>query len=251
MLLKPSKNIRGDLPLTPNNFYFTFQEFVITWLNIITYERHLYPTEAFEHRNSFNIRVPYNRHPRVQKWQTQLISDVMDDLVFKNTRKIKMVIYDEQTGEIEETYTIHLQEFLHVSRDYYDKEIKDLKTDWIMVYNEFRANLYTLITEIRRLKPLSNTGNSTLTSDNSTRSRPWAYNIVLETQNVSMNTNWVLDKPSEANILSKSDTSVSSSANSNGDQDDVNDDGKTLMTPLQFVDVGPIVFYSSIETRQR
>lgn len=78
----PKKKPDDSLPLTPNNLYFTFQQFLVTWINIITKERSIYPEESYEFRNSFNLQCPYNRHPDVTKWNDDLISDIMDDLCF-------------------------------------------------------------------------------------------------------------------------------------------------------------------------
>lgn len=226
----PKKKPDGSLPLTPNNLYFTFQQFLVTWINIITKERSIYPEESYEFRNSFNLQCPYNRHPDVTKWNDDLIGDIMDDLCFKKIKLISLIIFDKETEETIERYSLNMFEFLHTPKDYYDKQISGFQDlSWKLVYDEFRANLYSLLNKIRKLPSLTNDVD-----------RKLSYTIVLETQDVALNDNWILDNDGNND---KTDMNI------NNDNDDNNDNDIKLI-PLRNVDIGPILFYSSIEIKQ-
>lgn len=100
---------------------------------------------------------------------------------------------------------------------------------WKLVYDEFRANLYSLLNKIRKLPSLTNNVD-----------RKLSYTIVLETQDVALNDNWILDNDGNND---KTDMNI------NNDNDDNNDNDIKLI-PLRNVDIGPILFYSSIEIKQ-
>lgn len=100
---------------------------------------------------------------------------------------------------------------------------------WKLVYDEFRANLYSLLNKIRKLPRFTNNVD-----------RKLSYTIVLETQDVALNDNWILDNDGNND---KTDMNI------NDDNDDNNDNDIKLI-PLRNVDIGPILFYSSIEIKQ-
>lgn len=99
---------------------------------------------------------------------------------------------------------------------------------WKLVYDEFRANLYSLLNKIRKLPRLTNNVD-----------RKLSYTIVLETQDVALNDNWILDNDGNND---KTDMNI------NNDND--NNDNDIKLIPLRNVDIGPILFYSSIEIKQ-
>ncbi|GMM35336.1 hypothetical protein DASC09_026610 [Saccharomycopsis crataegensis] len=73
----------NNVPFTPQNLYFTLGEFILSWLNIISYHRKLYPPESFNANEltSFGIIVPMSRHPNVIKWQKDLVAEILELLV--------------------------------------------------------------------------------------------------------------------------------------------------------------------------
>jgi hypothetical protein len=92
-----------------------------------------------------------------------------------------------------------------------DYHDKPIDISLVQVVDQYRANLNSFISEIRTLKP-------------STKQPKW--DVAIETKGLAMNEDWILDHNIDNECI---------------DMDSV--------TALPIVDVGPIVFYSSIEVK--
>lgn len=195
-----------------------FKQYIITWLNIIAYERGVYPQTAFEERNSFNLRVPYNRHPSVQEWQLELVQDLLNDLTLGHLMALRLILAADNASEC---YTLDLREFRTIKPDFHDKEIVDVCIDDMV--DQYRANLSAFISQIRTLRPPLDGIFPTM-------------EVTAETKGLTLKEDWILDKRNEY---------IQENDNDNG-----NIKSMSSLRPLPIVECGPIVFYSSIEIKQ-
>lgn len=150
----------------------SFKQYLVTWLNIIASERGLYPPTSFETRNSFNVRVPYSRHPTVIQWQMTLIDDLLSELTLKHLMAVRVVL---STDERMECFTVDVREMWTIPADFHDRPI-DMSLEEVV--DQYRANLMALMSDIRALPPMVEPH----------------LEVMVETKGVSMNEDWVLDK---------------------------------------------------------
>lgn len=51
-------------------------EYVVDCINLVMLYRNCYPVESFEHRQSFHLKVPFNRHPLVNKYIEEFVNSI-------------------------------------------------------------------------------------------------------------------------------------------------------------------------------
>lgn len=217
-----------SFPATPNNLYHTLGEYIKTWMNIIFYERELYPRESFSVRSysSFGIAVPVNRHPNVIQYQDGLVESVLEslikaqekasenssssDIMINRIKSISIVIF--KNGNASERFVIDLSELKLFGYGNLDNEIQGV--EWVRVYEEFKSSIYDLLSELRKPTEIGIPHSSK--SNNSDSSNVSTFEVFLETDTSFslevFNGDWILGDPCENNgsVITKSFRSVDS-----------------------------------------
>ncbi|SCV05475.1 LANO_0H08306g1_1 [Lachancea nothofagi CBS 11611] len=125
--------------------------FMKSYINVILYYRNVYPKESFDWMSfqAFNLprHLPMNRHPELQTYIENLISDVL--LKLDSIRHFNLRIVKLDDGTCVERYALDFNEFRH-------EEVSDLLET--QVFDELRSSLNSLIARLENLpqiKPAS------------------------------------------------------------------------------------------------
>lgn len=182
----------NNLVLTPQNIYLSLAELIKAWLNIIIYERNIYPKESFNVNSttSFGIVVPLNRHPDVIQWQDEFIENFLGVFLGQEANRIKqisLVIFDQLALETVpvERYVIDVSSIMIVGSDRLNVELEATnELNWQLVYDQMKSLIFNLLSVIRRSPP--------------TLSKP-SYDMYLETdqqydiEKANNNNEWIAD----------------------------------------------------------
>lgn len=134
-------NHKNDVhqPLTVNNFFLVFREFVTAWLNEILYYNRVYDPLIFDDYKAFEILIHKNRHPHLSEYIDDFVLNVINNLIISKKQlnglqSISCSIYDTESESVVKVYTIKFTQFI-VNLD---KTITELKEDLI---NDTSASL--------------------------------------------------------------------------------------------------------------
>lgn len=161
-----------DERITYDDMTLYLRLFIKSWMQVILYERNIYPKTSFEQRNSFNLLIPWTRHPSLDDWLNDLINSIINDLDQITT--ICLIVH--QNDSVKERYILDLAEMFKLNNSNFNsRKIKE--SNKVEIFNEFRNCLFSLIEKIRNLKDFNNL----------------KFNLICESINNEMNNDWVLE----------------------------------------------------------
>lgn len=276
-----------ELPLTLRNLYITFAEFFKVWLNIICYERELYPRESFRLGSvtSFGLTVPINRHPDVIVWQNGLIESLLLNFLLEDdeedsesplrrkkainkVKEISLVIFEQEEVDShdnnnnrrpEERFVIDLSKLKAVSgsSEMTNRTIADLS--WILVYEGFKGLVYDILTNLRDVP------NHKQADDNSCKpvqkeSHKKTFDIFLSTDrsflpektlNASDDSDWIIEPNKAAYGHASLDATKSGGASTRGlEKDPVLSSEKNVKIKVRHfrsVEIAPLLIYCHVD----
>lgn len=180
----------------------SFKEYLFAFINTVLYCRNVYPKSSFKLVNAFNLQIHVTRHPQLAEYLNSFYTELSSNNNLESVEEIQLVL---QFASHFEKYVIDVSTFQFGPQHHTDAG------PGLALTQQYKANLYSLISSIQRLPHSSaSTGaSSTTSSAASTASAPVEFDILVKTTALNTTADWVPVAATEHSRGSPSDTRAS------------------------------------------